>query len=78
MDEQELAKTCHDLGYGNISREVICHNRSIRAKKRRERTRKHFVILKLDDFVGFIVDAFVAQLIVACRKKLQVITKQLS
>jgi hypothetical protein len=73
LDEDELIRTCHELGYGDISQELLDHNRSVRAQKERARMRKKFVIIKLDDFVGFIVDDFVAQLIVSCRNKLQVI-----
>ena len=72
LDEEELIRICQEMGYGNLSQDVICHNRAIKAKKERDYPQKNFVILKLDDFVGFIVDQFVAQLIVTCRTKFQV------
>ena len=74
LDEDELIRTCHALGYGDISQELLDHNRTVRAQRESSRMRKKFVVLKLDDFVGFIVDDFVAQLIVSCRNKLQVLS----
>lgn len=72
FDEEELIRTCQELGFENLSQDVISHNRAIKAIKKSNHPQKNFVILKLDDFVGFIIDEIVAQLIVACRTKFQV------
>lgn len=67
-----MRKLCQELNFHHITDEIVSLNRASKTNKRLSRPRKHFVILKIDEFVGFVVDAYVAQLIMNIRQKFQV------
>ena len=73
MEEEEMRKYCQELKFQHITEDILGLNRLAKSSKRLSRPRKHYVILKIDDFVGFIVDIYVAQLIMNIRQKFQVI-----
>lgn len=72
IDDEEMLKLCQEFSLQHMAEEIIGLNRASRTNKRLSQPRKHFVILKIDEFVGFIVDAYVAQLIMSIRQKFQV------
>ena len=72
MDEEVMRKLCHDLKMTHKSQEVIGLSRVIRNNKKLSRQHKSFVILRIDEFVGFLVDSYTAQLIMSIRQKFQV------
>lgn len=72
MDEEEMLKFCHDLNLAHKGRDVVGLSRVIRSNKKLSKQRKNFVIIRIDEFVGFIVDSYTAQLIMAVRQKFQV------
>ena len=72
IDDEEMRKLCQELNFQHISEDILGLNRVTKNNKRLSRPRKHFVILKINEFIGFIVDSYVAQLIVNIRIKFQV------
>lgn len=75
MDEEEIRTICQNLHFQHVSNEVVGLNRVIRQNKKAIKPHKKFVILRLNEFVGFIVDSYTAQLIMAIRHKFQVSTR---
>jgi hypothetical protein len=73
IDDDEMRKLCQELHLQHITEDILGLNRVAKSNKRLSRPRKHFVILKIDEFIGFIIDSYVAQLIMNIRNKFQVI-----
>ncbi len=72
MDEEEIRTICKELHFQHVSNEVVGLNRVIRKNKRAAKPHKKFVILRINEFVGFIIDSYTSQLIMAIRHKFQV------
>lgn len=72
IDEEEIRQLCADLNYRHLSQEMVELNRSIRTKKQLSQPHKRYVVLRLDEFVGFVMDENHARLIMAMRQPLQV------
>nr|CAH0102024.1 unnamed protein product [Daphnia galeata] len=71
IDDDEMRKLCQELHLQHITEDILGLNRVAKSNKRLSRPRKHFVILKIDEFIGFIIDSYVAQLIMNIRNKFQ-------
>lgn len=61
LPEQDVQNICDELNFP--AEEMVRHNRRIRLQKQRSQPCKQFVIAKVDDFIGFIIDASTAQLV---------------
>ncbi len=72
MEDEDVRKLCQELNFQHLTDDMLGLHRITKSSKRLSRPRKHYVILKIDDFVGFIVDTYVAQLIMNIRQKFQV------
>lgn len=71
LPEQDVQNICDELNFP--AEEMVRHNRRIRLQKQRSQPCKQFVIAKVDDFIGFIIDASTAQLVSSANKQFQVI-----
>ena len=72
INDVEMRKLCHELHLQHISEDILGLKRATKNNKKLSR-RKRFVILKIDEFIGFIIDSYAAQLVMNIRKKFQVI-----
>lgn len=71
MDDESLRWIPKDLQPDTDS--LADHNRMIRRCKRMSRSRKSFVNVKVDQFIGFTIDAYTASLINHLRNKINVV-----
>ena len=56
MEEEEMRKYCEELKFQHIAEDILGLSRLTKRNKRLSKPRKHYVILKIDEFVGFVVE----------------------
>ena len=70
MPEQDIRNLSDELKFD--ANEMVRHDLWTHFKKKRSQQSKHFVIAKIDEVIGFIVDGSTAQLISSVNKQFQV------
>ena len=75
IQEQDIRDLCEELCF-QAERMVLHHQQSqCRREKKGSQPRKQFVIVKIDDCIGFVVDAPTAQLMSTINTQFQVIDR---
>ena len=72
IDEDEIRQVCSEFQFAHMTDHLVGFNKAIKSHKKLTKPRKHNVVLKLSDTVGFIMDSYASQLLLSLRQKFQV------
>lgn len=77
IDEDEIRQVCSEYSFPHMADHLVGFNQAIKNHKKLTKPRKHNVVLKLSDTVGFTVESYASQLLLSMRQKFQVKIKLL-
>lgn len=72
IDEDEIRQVCSEFNLQHMAEHLVGFNQAIKNHKTMSKPKRNHVVLKLNDYVGFIVDSHASQLLLSLRKKFQV------
>lgn len=72
IEEEEILQVCNEFKFSHMVDHLVGFNRAIQHHKKLSKPRKHNVVLKLNEHVGFILDSYACQLLLSMRQKFQV------